>query len=161
MSENATTAAPKPNGIGASVRRREDARFITGTGNYTDDINQPGQVYGAFCRSPYPRARINNIDSTEALSFEGVVAIYTGAQMVADGSLHLKMVSFDDKPWYEIDTIDDLAEAEKLFTLSSHFPRKILPISKPTFGTPIIEAITAPQKAPGVLSVAKTIQDPI
>ncbi|MFT7652016.1 MAG: carbon-monoxide dehydrogenase large subunit [Candidatus Azotimanducaceae bacterium] len=85
MSENATTADPKPNGIGASVRRREDARFITGTGNYTDDINQPGQVYGAFCRSPYPRARINNIDSTEALSVEGVVAIYTGAQMVADG----------------------------------------------------------------------------
>ena len=83
------------------------------------------------------------------------------ADMIADGSLHLKMVSFDDKPWYEIDTIDDLAEAEKLFTLSSHFPRKILPISKPTFGTPIIEAITAPQKAPGVLSVAKTIQDPI
>ena len=83
------------------------------------------------------------------------------AEMIADGSLHFNMVSFDDKPWYEIDTIDDLAEAEKLFSLNIPLPRKIPPIPKPTFGIPIIEGITAPLKVPGVLSVAKTIQDPI
>lgn len=73
------------NGIGASVRRREDARFITGTGRYTDDLNQPGQLYAAFCRSPYPRARIKHIDSSEALAVKGVRSVLTGADMVADG----------------------------------------------------------------------------
>ncbi len=72
-------------GIGAPVRRREDVRFITGAGNYTDDINQPGQLYGVFCRSPHARARINAIDTSEALAVEGVVGVLTGADMVADG----------------------------------------------------------------------------
>lgn len=72
-------------GIGAPVRRREDLRFITGNGNYTDDLNQPGQLYAVFCRSPYPRARIDNIDSDDALAVPGVVAVYTGQQMVDDG----------------------------------------------------------------------------
>ena len=47
MSEAAVT------GIGAPVRRREDLRFITGQGRYTDDLTQPGQVYAVFLRSPY------------------------------------------------------------------------------------------------------------
>jgi aerobic carbon-monoxide dehydrogenase large subunit len=78
-------AKVNPQGIGASVRRREDQRFITGEGQYTDDLNQAGQVYAAFCRSPYARARINSIDTSEALSVAGVIAVYTGAEMVADG----------------------------------------------------------------------------
>jgi len=72
-------------GIGAPVRRREDLRFITGNGNYTDDLNQPGQLYGVFCRSPYPRARIEGVDCEDALAVPGVVAVYTGQQMVDDG----------------------------------------------------------------------------
>lgn len=72
-------------GIGAAVKRREDLRFITGTGQYTDDLNQPGQVYAAFLRSPYPRARIKSINSTEAMALEGVLAIYTGQDTAADG----------------------------------------------------------------------------
>ena len=72
-------------GIGAAVRRREDLRFVTGNGNYTDDINQPGQVYGAFCRSPYARAKLGEINVEEALAVEGVLAVYTGHEMVADG----------------------------------------------------------------------------
>ncbi|MEQ8858671.1 MAG: xanthine dehydrogenase family protein molybdopterin-binding subunit [Pseudomonadales bacterium] len=72
-------------GIGASVRRKEDARFITGGGRYTDDINQPGQVYAAFLRSPYARARIDRIDAAEALALPGVLAVLTGKDMAADG----------------------------------------------------------------------------
>ncbi len=72
-------------GIGASVRRREDLRFITGNGRYTDDLNQPGQLYAVFCRSPYARAAIGEIDAHEALDVAGVVAVYTGQQMVAEG----------------------------------------------------------------------------
>jgi carbon-monoxide dehydrogenase large subunit len=72
-------------GIGVSVRRREDVRFITGNGRYTDDINHVGQLYAVFCRSPHARARINEINTVEAEGVPGVVAIFTGAQMVADG----------------------------------------------------------------------------
>ena len=50
-----------PTGIGASVRRVEDNRFITGQGTYTDDINRPGQSYGCFVRSPHAAAKINKV----------------------------------------------------------------------------------------------------
>ncbi len=72
-------------GIGAPVRRKEDLRFITGAGRYTDDINQPGQVYAVFLRSPYARARIDAIDATDALAMPGVLAVLTGKDMAGDG----------------------------------------------------------------------------
>ncbi|MCZ6655926.1 MAG: xanthine dehydrogenase family protein molybdopterin-binding subunit [Gammaproteobacteria bacterium] len=72
-------------GIGASVKRREDLRFITGSGTYTDDMNQPGQAYAVFLRSPYARAKIGAIDSSEAMAIEGVLAVYTGQDTAADG----------------------------------------------------------------------------
>ena len=72
-------------GIGASVRRKEDIRFITGAGNYIDDINQPGQTYAAFLRSPHARAKILGIDASGALETPGVVAVFTGADLAADG----------------------------------------------------------------------------
>ncbi len=72
-------------GIGASVKRREDVRFITGSGTYTDDMNQPGQAYAVFLRSPYARAKIGAIDSSEAMAIEGVLAVYTGQDTAADG----------------------------------------------------------------------------
>src|SRR5262245_51740229 len=72
-------------GIGASVKRFEDARFITGRGQYIDDIQQPGQVYAVFLRSPYARARIANVDANAAKDVDGVLAVLTGRDMVADG----------------------------------------------------------------------------
>ena len=52
--------------IGQSVVRREDSRFLTGRGQYTDDITLPGQAYGHFLRSPYAHARIRSISTTAA-----------------------------------------------------------------------------------------------
>ena len=72
-------------GIGQSVRRREDVRFITGKGRYTDDINRPGQAHAVFLRSPHARARIASIDTSLALAKSGVVAVLTGAEMASDG----------------------------------------------------------------------------
>jgi len=72
-------------GIGASVRRKEDLRFLSGRGNYTDDINRPGQVYAFIKRSDRPHATINRIDTTEAAAAPGVVAVFTGPDMAADG----------------------------------------------------------------------------
>ncbi len=56
-------AAMSATGIGAAVRRKEDLRFITGKGQYTDDINRPGQAYIHFVRSPHAHARIKSIDA--------------------------------------------------------------------------------------------------
>ncbi|HET6305587.1 MAG TPA: xanthine dehydrogenase family protein molybdopterin-binding subunit, partial [Rhodopila sp.] len=71
-------------GIGASVRRKEDLRFLSGKGNYTDDINRPGQLYAIIRRADRPHARINGIDTTAAASAPGVVAVFTGADMAKD-----------------------------------------------------------------------------
>jgi carbon-monoxide dehydrogenase large subunit len=72
-------------GIGASVTRVEDYRFLTGQGTFTDDINRPGQAYAYILRSPHAHARINGIDTTAAGAADGVVAIYTGADMQTGG----------------------------------------------------------------------------
>ena len=71
-------------GIGQAVRRKEDIRFITGKGQYTDDVVRPGETRAVFVRSPHARARIKNIDATEAEKMPGVVAVLTGAQLVND-----------------------------------------------------------------------------
>ena len=72
-------------GIGASVRRKEDHRFLSGRGSYTDDINRPGQLYAVIHRADRPHARILGIDTTAAAAAPGVIAVYTGADMQADG----------------------------------------------------------------------------
>ncbi|MDA0785288.1 MAG: xanthine dehydrogenase family protein molybdopterin-binding subunit [Proteobacteria bacterium] len=72
-------------GIGASVKRVEDQRFLTGNGNYTDDINRPGQSHAWILRSPHAHATITSVDISKAEKADGVIAIFTGADMAADG----------------------------------------------------------------------------
>lgn len=71
-------------GIGAAVRRKEDRRFITGTGHYTADINRPGQLFAYFVRSPHAHAAIKSIDPEAAAQMPGVRAVLTGAELAAD-----------------------------------------------------------------------------
>src|SRR5262249_42192614 len=73
-----------PEGVGKSVRRREDPRLVTGAGCYTDDVNLPGQAYASMVRSPHAHARIVRIDPALALASPGVLAVLTGADLVAD-----------------------------------------------------------------------------
>lgn len=68
-----------------SVLRKEDKRFVTGSGRYVDDIRFPGELHARFVRSPYAHARLLGIDTTAALQCEGVVAIFTGAELRAAG----------------------------------------------------------------------------
>jgi aerobic carbon-monoxide dehydrogenase large subunit len=70
--------------IGASVKRTEDIRFITGKGHYVDDVNRPGQAYAYFLRSPHAHATIDKIDTSAALKEKGVVVILTGDDIAAD-----------------------------------------------------------------------------
>ena len=72
-------------GIGASVRRKEDKKFLTGKGRYTDDINRAGQIYAYFVRSDVAHANIKSIDTKAASAASGVVAVYTGEDVAADG----------------------------------------------------------------------------
>ncbi|MBC7898322.1 MAG: molybdopterin-dependent oxidoreductase [Cytophagaceae bacterium] len=76
------TTAPM---FGASVKRKEDGRFLTGKGRFTDDITLSGQTWAAFVRSPYAHARITKIDSAAALAMPGVHAVFTGADLKAGG----------------------------------------------------------------------------
>ena len=71
--------------IGEPVLRKEDARFITGKGNYTDDINLRGQAHAFFVRAPVARAMITSLDCSAAEAADGVVAVLTGAQVAEDG----------------------------------------------------------------------------
>ncbi|MCY4269961.1 MAG: xanthine dehydrogenase family protein molybdopterin-binding subunit, partial [Gammaproteobacteria bacterium] len=72
-------------GIGASVRRKEDQRFLLGKGRYTDDINVAGQTHAVFLRSPHAHAIIEGIDTQAATAAPGVVAVLTGDDLAADG----------------------------------------------------------------------------
>src|SRR2546423_8516889 len=68
------------NYVGASVKRVEDPRFLTGQGRYVDDLKFPNMAHAAFLRSPYPHARIT-VDASEALALPGVVAVFTAADL--------------------------------------------------------------------------------
>ena len=89
MGLEGVSAAEESTGIdrlfGARVRRKEDPRFLTGRGQYTDDVRMIGAVHAAFVRSPHPHARIRNIDLTAARAHPGVVAVYTGKDLADAG----------------------------------------------------------------------------
>src|ERR1700756_3555271 len=72
-------------GIGAAPRRKEDLRFLTGRGNYVADIQRPAMVAGIFARSPHAHAEIKSIDTSAARAMPGVLAVFTGADLKADG----------------------------------------------------------------------------
>jgi carbon-monoxide dehydrogenase large subunit len=72
-------------GIGARVPRKEDQRFITGKGRYTDDINLRHQAYAVFVRSPHAHAQIRKIDTKKAAAAPGVIGVFTGDDVKKDG----------------------------------------------------------------------------
>ncbi|MBW8318197.1 MAG: xanthine dehydrogenase family protein molybdopterin-binding subunit [Rhizobium sp.] len=72
-------------GIGARVTRKEDKRFLTGKGRYTDDMVVPGMKFAYFVRSPYAHARITGVDATAAKAMPGVIDVLDGKQLLADG----------------------------------------------------------------------------
>jgi carbon-monoxide dehydrogenase large subunit len=69
--------------IGARVPRKEDYRFLTGAGQYTDDVALPGQTYAAFVRSPHAHAVLRSVKTDKAKKAPGVIAVYTGAELAA------------------------------------------------------------------------------
>ena len=78
---------PEVGGMGHSMKRKEDPRFIRGQGNYVDDVVLPGMVYMDIVRSPFAHAKIKKIDTAAALKVPGVLAVITG-ETLAQYKLH-------------------------------------------------------------------------
>ena len=72
-------------GIGQAITRREDQRLLTGTGKYVDDVPLKNQTHLVFVRSPHAHAKIVSIDTSAAKSAAGVIGVFTGAELLADG----------------------------------------------------------------------------
>jgi aerobic carbon-monoxide dehydrogenase large subunit len=91
-------------GIGAPQTRKEDARFLTGRGRYTSDIDVPGQAHAAFVRSTHAHARIARIDAATAAAMPGVIAVLTGDDLRRDGlrplPLDFTVRNFDGSPMH-------------------------------------------------------------
>src|SRR6188474_1316893 len=88
-------SATEVRGVGHSVPRKEDARFIRGKGTYFDDIKLPGMLYLELLRSPYAHARIRSIDASRAEELPGVVAVVTGELMAQHNLAWMPTLSGD------------------------------------------------------------------
>ncbi|MFM8998701.1 MAG: aerobic carbon-monoxide dehydrogenase large subunit [Actinomycetota bacterium] len=82
-------------GLGHSVRRKEDDRFIRGRGNYVDDVKLPGMLHMAILRSPFAHAKINGIDTSKASAIPGVIAVVTGDLMAQHNLAWMPTLSMD------------------------------------------------------------------
>jgi aerobic carbon-monoxide dehydrogenase large subunit len=99
------TGTEEIRGLGQSVRRVEDDRFIQGKGNYIDDINLPGMLYMAILRSPYAHAKLNGIDASRAQALEGVIAVVTGELMAQHNLAWMPTLSGDTQAVLVTDTV--------------------------------------------------------
>ncbi len=92
-------------GIGHSVKRKEDARFIRGQGTYVDDVVLPGMLYLDIVRSPYAHATIRSINAERALATPGVLAVITGKDLDAAGLAWMPTLMSDRQMVLPVDTV--------------------------------------------------------
>src|SRR5713101_5961651 len=92
-------------GLGEAYKRKEDARFIRGQGNYVDDVQLPGMLYGDIVRSPYAHALIKSMDTSEALKVPGVLAVITGKDLDAAGLAWMPTLSGDTEAVLALDRV--------------------------------------------------------
>jgi aerobic carbon-monoxide dehydrogenase large subunit len=86
---------PVIRGVGHSVERKEDARFIRGRGTYVDDVTLPGMLHMELLRTPFAHARIRSIDTSAAAALPGVIAVVTGELMAEHGLAWMPTLSGD------------------------------------------------------------------
>ncbi len=87
--------SPEIGGMGHSIKRKEDLRFIQGKGNYVDDVNLPDMVYGHMVRSPYAHARLKSINTEKATQLPGVLAVITGEDLAKANLAWMPTLFFD------------------------------------------------------------------
>jgi carbon-monoxide dehydrogenase large subunit len=101
----APTTTPEVSGMGHSMKRKEDPRFIRGKGEYIDDVVLPNMLWMDIVRSPYAHAKINSIDASEALATPGVVAVITGKDLEAAGLHWMPTLAGDKQMVLPTDTV--------------------------------------------------------
>ncbi len=105
MAEVMTTTTAEVGGMGHSVKRKEDPRFIRGAGEYIDDLVLPGMLWLDIVRSPYAHATIKGIDASEALKVPGVAAVITGADLEKAGLHWMPTLAGDKQMVLPTDTV--------------------------------------------------------
>jgi hypothetical protein len=108
-------------GLGHSVRRKEDPRFIQGKGHYVDDIKLPGMLYLDIVRSPYAHAKIVKIDPTKALATPGVAAVVTGKDLDKYGLAWMPTLMSDKQMVLPIDTVKYQAQEVAAVVATSRY----------------------------------------
>ncbi|HEY8171424.1 MAG TPA: aerobic carbon-monoxide dehydrogenase large subunit [Candidatus Limnocylindria bacterium] len=105
MADTTLQTTPEVGGMGHSVKRKEDPRFIRGAGEYIDDVNLPGQLWLDIVRSPYAHAKILKIDATEALKIPGVLAVITGKDLEGYKLHWMPTLAGDNQMVLPVDTV--------------------------------------------------------
>ncbi len=105
MAEVMTTTTAEVGGMGHSVKRKEDPRFIRGAGEYIDDLVLPGMLWLDIVRSPYAHATIKGINASEALKVPGVAAVITGADLEKAGLHWMPTLAGDKQMVLPTDTV--------------------------------------------------------
>jgi len=133
-------------GVGHSVKRLEDARFIRGKGNYFDDITLPGMLYLEFLRSPLAHARIKSIDASRAQAVEGVVAVVTGELMAQHNLAWMPTLSGDTQAVLATDKVRFQGqEVAAVIAESAYIAKDACELIDVDYEP--LEAITSPQQA--------------
>ena len=97
--------------LGGIVRRKEDPALVRGAGAYTDDIQLTGMTHAAFVRSPFAHARVNSVDTSAAEAMDGVLAVYTAADVADLGALIAQVPVGAARPLLNGGTVKHVGEA--------------------------------------------------
>ncbi|HEX7255055.1 MAG TPA: molybdopterin cofactor-binding domain-containing protein, partial [Gaiellaceae bacterium] len=139
-------ATTEARGLGHSVKRKEDARFLRGKGNYVEDVMLPGMLHLELLRSPFAHARINSIDSSRALELDGVVAVVTGEDMAAHNLAWMPTLSGDTQAVLATDKVRFQGqEVAAVIAESPYIAKDALELIDVDYDP--LPAVTSPQQA--------------
>src|SRR5216110_1303013 len=133
-------------GIGHSVKRKEDDRFIRGKGTYVDDVKLPGMLHMAILRSPYAHATIKGIDASAASALPGVVAVVTGELMAQHNLAWMPTLSYDTQAVLATDKVRFQGqEVAAVIAEDLYVAKDALELIEVDYEP--LEAVTTPQQA--------------
>ncbi len=148
MTATVPRTSPEVGGIGHSVRRKEDNRFVQGRGNYLDDIVLPGMLHMAILRSPVAHARIRSIDTSAAQAVPGVVAVVTGELMAAHKLAWMPTLSGDTQAVLATDKVRYQGqEVAAVIATDPYVARDALPLIDVDYEE--LTPVTTPQQSLG------------
>jgi len=140
------TEAEEIRGIGHSVRRKEDDRFIRGKGTYIEDISLPGMLHMAILRSPFAHAKINGIDTSKAAAVPGVIAVVTGELMAQHNLAWMPTMSGDTQAVLATDKVRFQGqEVAAVVAKTAYIAKDALELIEVDYDP--LDAVTTPQQA--------------